>query len=74
MYSDYGNLAFLYEDRLRDAEKQRKQNQLIRAAQEYARRERGENQDGLLRRLMQLINVRHEPTQEANDAQHAPAL
>lgn len=72
MYTpDYGELKYLYEDRLRGAEIQRKQNELIRAAREYARRE---GRGGLLNQIMQQLQRRNQPQRDNTNTRHAPAL
>jgi hypothetical protein len=67
MYTtEYGNVQSLYEDRLREAEKQRKHNQLVRAAKEYARRE-NPNHGGLLNQIRNLFQARNQEPQEVTD-------
>jgi hypothetical protein len=61
---DYGTMNFLYEDRLREAEKQRKHAELVRAATEYANRE---NRGGLLHQIKNLMQARNHQPQEVTD-------
>ena len=68
MYApDYGNMAFLWEDRLREAERQRKQNELIRAVLAH---KRAEKQGGLLEQIKRWMH----PQQENTDARRAHAV
>lgn len=72
MYTpDYGNMKFLLEDRLREAEQHRKHQELVRAAREFARRE---GQVGRLSQWMNQLRGRNQPEQEAADARRAHAL
>lgn len=71
LYQDFG--FSVYQDHLREAEKRRKQNELIRAAEEYARRENGEKQENIVQRVMRMFRMRSQPVQAANDAQRAAA-
>jgi hypothetical protein len=67
MYTpDYGNAKLLYEERLRDAENQRKHNQLVRAATAYAQRENGQR-GGLLHQIKTLLQARNQESQEVTD-------
>ena len=71
LYQDFG--FSVYQDHLREAEKRRKRNELIRAAEEYARRENGEKQPSFIQRVIRMFNLRSQPEQVANDAQRAAA-
>jgi len=71
MYQDFG--FSVYQDHLRAAEKRRKQNELIRAAEEYARRENSGKQNTFAQRVMQMFRMRSQSKQVANDARRAAA-
>ena len=72
MYDNYVTYNH-YEDRLLEADLRRKQNELIRHAEEYARRERGEQRNSIVQRFMRMFHVRSQPKQAANDAKRATA-
>lgn len=70
----YENFGFtVYQERLREAEKRRKQYELIRAAEAYARRENDGQRENFVQRVLRMLNIRNQPKQVANDAQRAAA-
>lgn len=71
MYTpDYGNMQFLLEDRLREAERQREHKRLVREALAFSHRE---DRASILSQIKRLIPVRVQH-QETSDVRRATAV
>ena len=72
MYNtDFSNVGFLYEERLRDAEQHRAHNKLVQSA--LARR-KALGEVGFLSQLAQRLHIKAQPQADARDSRRAHAV